>query len=154
MKKQIYAISLLLSFLVVLSHQVILHHHHDEMAYNFITNHVETDGDSHEHNDKHHHHDSNEESNNEKDTDKDHKHPFPLHQHVSATNDFDYARTSVLESNQNLKNLTSFHVSNIILGGFSELPKFTNLSFRAAPFIIKNLFKPGAIALRGPPSIV
>ena len=94
-KRKIYAISLLLSFLVVLSHQVISHHHHDTIAYEFSTSLEKVDEQEHVHHDKHHHHhDSHEESDNEKDTDKEHNHRFPLHQHVTTTNVFDCTRTS------------------------------------------------------------
>lgn len=154
MKNRIYAISLLLSFLIVLSHQVISHHHHETVAYDFTASLEKADEHKHEHNDEHHHHhDSHEEDNKQKDSDKEHNHPFPLHHHVSATDDFDCTRTNIQESYSNYQSITIlvslclFHKQNI------EPPKLSKLSFEEPPFLIKSLFEPGALALRGPPSI-
>ena len=155
MKKQIYAISLLLSFLVVLSHQVISHHHHDTLAYDFTASHVKVDGHVHQHNDEHHHHhDSHKEGDKEKDSDKDHNHPFPLHQHISATNDFDCTRTNIQESNSNNHSIKIITVLSLFHREYSEPTNLTNYSSGEPPFLINSLSEPGAIALRGPPSIV
>lgn len=153
MKNKIYAISLLLSFLVVLSHQVISHHHHDTMADDFITSHVDTDEYMHEYNNKHHHHDSQEKRSNEKDTDKDHNHPFPLHQHVSATNDFDYSRANIQETNSNNHSIKIFVGLYLLYKQYSEPANRINYSFGEPPFLINSLFYPGTIVLRGPPSV-
>lgn len=153
MKNRIYAISLLLSFLVVLSHQVISHHHHDSLADDFFTSLKKVDG--HEHNDNtHHHHDSNGENNNEKDTDKDHNHPFPLHHHVYADNDFDCTRTNIQKSKTSNHSIKILTVLCLFHWDYSEPPNLTSYSFGEPPFLINSLFEPGAIALRGPPSIV
>lgn len=152
MKRKIYAISLLLSFLVVLSHQVISHHHHDTLAYDFTSNIEKDDGQKHVHNDNHH--DSHEEDNSQKDTDKDHNHPFPPHQHISATNEFDCTRTGIQQTNTSNHSIKIITVLCLFLRDYSEPPNLTNYSFGESPFLINSLFEPGAIALRGPPSIV
>lgn len=155
MKRKIYAISLLLSFLVVLSHLVISHHHHDTEAYDFISGHVVADGHKHEGNEKHHHHhEANKEKKSEKDTDKEHNHPFPFHHHVSVTNDFDFTRTNYQESNISNHSIKIITVLCLFHSEHPEPPNLTNYSFGDPPFIIISLFEPGAIALRGPPSIV
>lgn len=153
-KKQIYAISLLLSFLIVLSHQVIPHHHHDTLAYDFTSNLEKDDAQKHARNVKHHHHDSHEEDNGQKDSDKDHDHPFPPHQHISATNEFDCTRTGIQQANTSNHSIETITVLCLFLRDYSEPPNVTTYSFGESPFVINTLFEPGAIALRGPPSIV
>ena len=155
MKRKIYTISLLLSFLLVLSHQVISHHHHHEsLANDFTANHEKVDMHKHEHNDKHHHHDSNEESGNEKASDRDHNNPFPFHHHVAVTNDFDCTRANLQESNISNHSIKIITVLCLFHREHPEPPKITNYSYKEPPFIINSLFEPVAIALRGPPSIV
>jgi hypothetical protein len=154
MKIKLYAISLLLSFLVVLSHQVISHHHHDTLAYDFNASLKKFDEHKHDHNNKHQHHqDSQEEDNSQKDTDTDHKHPFPIHKHISPTNEIDCVRTNQASYNSNLS-IKIVTVLNLYHWGYSEPPNLTSYNFGEPPFLINSLFKPGAIALRGPPSIV
>lgn len=154
MKRKIYAISLLVSFLVVLSHQVISHHHHDTTAYD-ITSNMVADGHKHEHNEKNHHHqDSHQEEKSEKDTDKDHNHPFPFHNHISVTNDFDCTRANYQESNISNHSIKIITVLCLFNREYSESPELSNYGFGDPPFLIISLFEPGAIALRGPPTIV
>jgi hypothetical protein len=153
-KKQFYAITLLLSFLIVLGHQVISHHHHDTLAYDFSVVPNEIDEHSHEHNNLHHHHDSYNESNKEKDSNKDHNHSFPLHQHIFAASDFDLIRTNVKESSTDKIIVKAVTVLCLFHKEYSEPSGLNNIAFSDPPFFINSLFEPGAFALRGPPSIV
>lgn len=137
----------------MLSHQVISHHHHDTSAYDYTAS--LNKADEHEHHDAlHHHHDSQEKSDDEKDSHNKHNHPFPLHQHVSATNDFDCTRTNPQQTNSNDQSIKIFGSSSLFHKQYIEPPKLTKLSFEEPPFLITSLFEPGAFALRGPPSIV
>lgn len=132
--------SLLLSFLVVLSHEMILHHHHDTMADGLFS--IQSDVDSPS------------EKSNESKSDEEHNHAFPLHHHISATRDFVYARTNLHESNPSNKITTLFLVAIVFYNDFFERPVLTNNRYRNKPFLISSLFNPEANALRGPPSIV
>jgi hypothetical protein len=147
-KNKIYAISLLLSFLVILSHELMPHHHHD-MAL-IISGRYEHDDERDHHHDKedHHQHDSQDEEEN-----SERNHPFPFHQHISATNDFVYARTNLHESNSLNKVAILFVVSVVFNTDFFDPPGPANNSYRNKPFLITSLFNPEAYALRGPPSI-
>lgn len=139
-KNKIYAISLLLSFLVVLSHEVILHHHHHDVADVLFSNQSVAD--------------TPDEKSNEGNSDNEHNHPFPLHHHISATSDFVYARTNLHESNPLNKITTIFLVSVVFRINYFEPPDPANNCYRYKPFLITSLFNPGANALRGPPAIV
>jgi hypothetical protein len=132
---------------------MISHHHHDSLAYDFSTSIKKVD--RHEHNDDtHHHHDSNGADNHEKNTDKDHNHSFPLHNHVCAENDFDFTGTNIQKSKTSNYSIKIFSVLCLFLREYSEPPNRTNYVCTDPPFLINSLFEPGAIALRGPPSIV
>lgn len=150
MKNKIYAILLLLSFLVVLSHELIAHHHHDVMAFDFSTKYEHNHADNHTHDkDNHHNHDSQKEK-----KDSEHNHPFPFHNHISATNDFNIERTSVLESNSQIRDVALIIYIELFVGEFSKPPNLEGNLYGEPPFLITSLFEPGAIALRGPHSIV
>lgn len=72
-KKEFISIFLLISFLGVIFHELIPHHHHDFEEIEFFSHHIplneDQDGDSHDH--------------NERDL------SFPYHQHLSATDSID-----------------------------------------------------------------
>jgi len=151
-KIKFYAISLLLSFLVVLSHEMIVHHHHVDLALNFSGT-VEHD-DDHEHKHLHegehqHNHDSQKE---EKSTE--HNHPFPFHHHILATNDFTIERTNLLESNTQVREVSLLIYTELFRTELFKPPDLEGKRFKEPPFLISSLCNPEAIALRGPPSIV
>tara|TARA_R110002050_G_scaffold85091_1_gene181555 strand:+ start:18309 stop:18761 length:453 start_codon:yes stop_codon:yes gene_type:complete len=149
-KNKIYAISLLLSFLVVLSHELIAHHHHDDLAFDFSTKYEHIDDDDHGHDkDNHHNHDSQKENES-----SEHNHPFPFHHHVSATNDFNIERTSVLESNSQIRNVALLIFAKLFLVEFSKPPNIEGNLYGEPPFLIPSLSYLEAFALRGPPAIV
>ena len=146
-KRRIYGISLLLSYLIVLSHQVISHHHdhhYDVLAEQFSIILEKVNDHGHDH----------EEDSDETYSHQDHKHPFPVHQHYFTTDDIDYTRTYVSESSLKIRSVTSFFVSHIFFSGFSDPPDFTLICFGDPPFLKTSLFDPGATTLRGPPSLV
>ncbi|MDA3928672.1 MAG: hypothetical protein PF541_06900 [Prolixibacteraceae bacterium] len=145
MKKQIYAITLLLSFLVVLSHQVISHHHHkDNLAYCFTARLEKVKVQKH-----HHHHDSQK----EKEADKDHNNPYPLHQHVLATNNFDCTLVNIQQSNISNHIVKIITVLCLFYWDYAEPPNLTKYSTGEPPFLINSSYEPEANALRGPPAI-
>lgn len=149
MKRKIYAIFLLLSFLVVLSHELIAHHHHEDVAFDFSSKYVH-DNEYNQLQDKEsHNHKSNDEDKN-----SEHNHTFPLHHHISATNDFDIERTNLLESNSQIPNTTSFIIAYLFIVEFPIPPNLERNLYREHKFLISSLFNPAANALRGPPFIV
>jgi hypothetical protein len=148
-KEKIYSISLLLSFLVILSHEIIPHNHHDLEEYS-----VSFQFDIYDH---HHHADDTDHQHHgeksfpqEKESKK--QHNFPYHQHLSADNGFDYIRI-VTKKGLNvayspvavLFALDSIEIAHPPETGFNR--------FKVKPFLISTMFEPGAIGLRAPPSI-
>jgi len=138
-KNKIYAISLLLSFLVVFSHEMIFHHH-EPVADNLFDHHNAIDSLG-EHSDQCN---SNEE----------HHHPFPLHHHVSEACDFIFTRTNPQESNPLNKTTTLFLASVVFQTDLFEPPGLSINRFKDKPFLIPSNYYPAANALRGPPAIV
>lgn len=138
--------------MVVMSHEMIFHHHHDDFALNFSVT-YEADIE-HEH--KHSHNKENQHNNNSQQEEKnsEHSHPFPFHKHILATNDVYIERTKLLESNT--------HISNVLFLVFTELfrtelckpPNLEGKLYEEPPFLISSLCKLEAFALRGPPAIV
>jgi hypothetical protein len=151
-KNKIYAISLLLSFLVVLSHEMIAHHHHVDLALNF--------SDMYEHDDDHerkHPHEGEHQHNNDSQKEEkstEHNPPFPFHHHISATNDFTIERTNLLESNTQIRDVSFLVFTELFRIEFIKPPNLEGKLFKEPPFLISSLCNPEAIALRGPPSIV
>lgn len=139
--------------MLVLSHEMIPHHHHDLSV-------AEVSG-LHNHNGEysqqkktqhHHHHDGTHQHNPSKNTENRHNHAFPFHQHLSPTSDFDYLRINVIRdvifNFQLLTILNTFFESSL-----SEPPELDFIRFTDKPFYITARFEPGAIGLRAPPSI-
>lgn len=151
MKNKIYAISLLLSFLVVLSHEMIAHHH-DDLALNFsLTYEAYIE---HEH--KHPYSRENQHNNNSQQEEKnsEHNHPFPFHQHISATNDVYIERTNLLESNSQIRDVSLLVYTELFRTELSKPPNLEGKLYEDPPFLLLSLSYLEAFALRGPPSFV
>lgn len=152
MKNKIYAISLLLSFLVVLSHEMIFHHHHEELALDFSVS------CEHDANHKHKHHQEEKHSHNhdskKEEKKKEQKHPFPFHQHISATNDVYIERTNLLESNIQIRDISFLVFTQLFRTEPSKPPNLEGKLYEEPPFLIPSLSYLEAFALRGPPAIV
>lgn len=139
-KNRIYTISLLLSFLVVLSHEMIFHHHHEAMADNLFDCQSQVDSPC--------------EKNKERSSTEEHNNPFPLHHHISEVYDFVSARTNIQESNPLNKISILFVVSDTFLDDFYEPPILSSNYYWDKPLLISFNYYPAVNALRGPPSIV
>ncbi|PRY98877.1 hypothetical protein BY457_109146 [Marinilabilia salmonicolor] len=150
-KQKIISIFLLLSFLIVLTHEMVPHHHHESREYDVSTlykhsaenHHHAKEGHDHE---KPHSHDGHESPEPEE-----HHQNFPLHFHSAASDD--YARVS----NSNPA-FTNFNPLIVVLPGtislnpdppVKKLLKYWNFSI---PFF--SSFITGAIGLRAPPYFV
>lgn len=152
MKNKIYAISLLLSYLVVLSHEMIAHHHHEAVALDFSVSNLHDDDHEFKHSHKGelpHSHDSQKENESPK-----HNHSFPFHQHISTTNDVYIERTNLLESNIQIRDVYSLFYAELFRIEFYEPPNLEARRFAEPPFLISSLSYLEAFALRGPPPIV
>ncbi len=155
MKSKICAISLLLSFLVVLSHELIYHHHHDLKAIDLSVIHKQYEADDLHHGDKHHHHhDEEENENSQKESEKNHNHTFPFHQHLLSTNDLILERTNLTESNTQNQNSVLIYLLIVFQSDFFEPPNLAKNHYRNKSFLIASNYHPAANALRGPPFIV
>ncbi|MCT4586850.1 MAG: hypothetical protein N4A71_03450 [Carboxylicivirga sp.] len=145
MKLKIYSISLLVSFLAILSHQMIPHHHHDDLLDSVSISQIQVEEhvhhDSHGH---HHHHDNNH-------SDETHSHSFPPHNHSLASEEYSFARL-IVDSGTTLK-VTSFIVLYIkpTESIDDQLLIDKERRYSDIPFLINSLFQPGAIGLRAPP---
>ena len=150
MKSKIYAISLLLSFLVVLGHLMVPHHHHETSNTENLSNNTHQTH-SHSHNGTHHHHHESEEPENERDNNTDPE--FPQHFHFSSTNDFDFIRLNKISSNDVKHCNQDLLTSQLFFWELDEPPVIIlNSNFKSERhFFTQN--KPGANSLRGPPSI-
>lgn len=152
MKNRIYAILLLLSFLVVLSHEMIAHHHHEALALNSSVGIVHDDDHElkhHQEEEHQHHHDS-----EKKEKKTEHNHPFPFHQHISATNDVYIERSNLLESNTQLRDVSFLVFTQLFRTELSKPPNLEGKLYEELPFFIPLLSYLEAFTLRGPPSIV
>jgi len=150
-KSKIYAISLLLSFLVALSHEMIAHHHHDELALSFSVRHEHDEdyGHKHPHEGEHQqNHDS-----KKKERGKERNHPFPFHQHLSATNDIYLKRTNQSESKTQIRSLSFLVHTELYRVKFPEPPYREVKLYKEPPFLISSFCNLEAFALRGPPYI-
>lgn|GEM_PF-3239623 len=151
-KNKIFALSLLLSFWVVLSHEMIVHHHHEDLALNFSVSNVHDDDHEHKHPNEGelpHSHDSQKENES-----PEHNHPFPFHQHISATNDVYIERTNRLESNTQIRDISLLVFIELIRTELSKPPNIEGKLYEEPPFLIPSLSYLEAFALRGPPSFV
>lgn len=141
MKNKIYAISLLLSFLVVLSHEMIPHHHDDLALIHSV---------AHENDDDHEHkHDSQKEEKSTK-----HSHTFPFHQHLTPSNDVCVERTRLLESSIQFRHVSYFVCTPLIRTDLSKPPNLEGKLYEDPIFLISSICSLEAFALRGPPVIV
>ncbi len=135
---------------MLLAHSLIIHHHHDFTAvsvssYNAHENeHLNHNGDSHQHdtpvNDEH-----------DNSLSGQHEHDSTNHfHHLSATSDSYFTQLNLSKRIQPSITIVLFVIDCKEL--YKPLiRKYVNCNL---PFRITSLFKPGAIALRGPPSIV
>ena len=152
MKNRIYAISLLLSFLAVLSHEMIPHHHHEVLELNFsVSNEHDADHEHKHHQEEghQHHHDSEKEEKK-----KEHNHPFPFHQHISSASDIFIKRPNLLESNTQIPNIAFLVYTELYRMEFLKPPNLEVSLYKEPPFLNSSICNLEAFALRGPPYIV
>ena len=149
MKKEIYAISLLLSFLVVLGHMMVPHHHHESFTIEYSSKLNQQEAHSHPHNGHHHHSHDDEENDNQADHNSDHG--FPQHFHFSATDDFDLVRVNQTGKINYITNNLYLINSELLPKRLFDPPNISPNTF--SDFFAKSQYEPGANGLRGPPSI-
>lgn len=149
MNEKFYSVSLLLSFLIILSHEIIPHNHHDLEEYcvslqsDVYDHHHQSDDTDHLHHGK--------EGFPHKQENK-HHHNFPFHQHLSADNSFNYIRIDLT------KYAKRAYSSFAVLFGFVSIeiahpPEIDLMHFKVKPFLVSTMFEPGSIGLRAPPFI-
>lgn len=139
--------------MLVLSHEMIPHHHHDLDVDEISGLHKHDEQYSRHKATDHHHHDADGHKHNpSSNSDKRHSHGFPFHHHISPTNDFDYLRMNLLRNV-----VFDFPLLTVLKSFFdeslSEPPELDFIRFTDKPFYITAKFEPGAIGLRAPPSI-
>lgn len=151
MNRKVYAISMLLSFLVVFGHMMVPHHHHESFELEYSNPQSHKSNHSHTHDGKHHHSHDEEESENQNEEHSDQN--FPQHFHFSATDDFDLARVINSLTQDYKQDLRSLISEELFFHKFYEPPNISepaNIDF-ARPTITQ--YEPEANGLRGPPYI-
>lgn len=149
MNRKIYAITLLLSFMVVFGHMMIPHHHHESFEVEFsgsVSNH------SHTHNGEHYHSHHEEESENQHEEHSDQN--FPQHFHLSSSDDIELVRLNcswTQDYKQVNQNLIS---SELFIHTFFEPPIISGNAYTFFEIPSNPQFKPQANSLRGPPTKV
>jgi len=145
------AFLILLAIIIWLGHSIISHHHHDYLA-------VEISSQS-EFDDKHSHHGGNAnhdhkpvEDEHDNPSKKHHEHSFPQHSHASISSDFNF---TLLNQSISLKQFNQPIIITFYESGFCDIhcPPDFEYDYGNSKFRITSLFEPGAIALRGPPTI-
>lgn len=155
MKEKIYSIALLLSFLVVLSHQVIPHHHETALdnfsiAQNSIKEHSHHADHGHHH---HHHHENDHHNDDSKKTNHYPNHSFPPHSHSFGSDDSDFVRlTPGSEISVKVISLIALSAGNAISSA-KQPSTHKQKTFPDKPFPVNSIFQPGAIGLRAPPFV-
>ena len=150
MKRKIYSISLLLSFIVVLGHLIVPHHHHESSNTDNSSKNIHQTH-SHEHNGTHHHHHESEEPENESEDNADSG--FPQHFHFSVTNDFDIIRWNKISSDDIKLGNQDLLTSQLFFWELDEPPaNIVKPNFESERHFFTQ-YEPGANGLRGPPSI-
>ncbi len=148
MKKEIYAISLLLSFLVVFGHMMVPHHHHESLTIEYSSKLNQQKNHSHPHNGKHHHSHDDE---NDNQAANHSEHSFPQHFHISATDEFDLVRVNQAGGNNYITDNQYLINSELLPMRLFDPPNISPNTF--SDFFAKSQYEPGANGLRGPPTI-
>ena len=154
MRQRLYSILLLSSFLMILIHTMIPHHHHELMGNEISEVQSSTKHHSHHHDSDLDHHHKNEDRDHEpKDASKAHNHPFPFHHHLNTATDLDYARLNLGEkSSVSVKTISILYALNSFTVS-TEAKGECLARLKDKPFLRKSIFDPGATGLRAPPSI-
>lgn len=137
MKRRLIAISILFSFMLVVVHDIIPHHHH-EMEEFLTFSHEDHHHDEDHDNGKGHH---------------DHNIPFPFHQHFSATDSFELIQKS---PNLNRSLCLTLILNNSCIQDLYSIYKPDPPGICKYPEISANILSPVFISpntLRGSPSI-
>lgn len=152
MKTKIYTILILFSFLVILGHGIIPHHHHDAVAEDSMAV-QHTDGEHSHHHGNHAHH-SNDDNQQKKEPDSNdrQKNSFPLHFHAANSHDYDFLRLRISETPNQTSVVLALFAQNISDELFNSTA-CEPVQFTRKPPLIKPRFIPGAIGLRAPPAI-
>ena len=140
-----YAIFLLISFLMVVAHGMIPHHHHDSPFFHVGEKHVHISEAIHSHdNDEAHHHDIPAENSDE------HQHSAPFHLHVSVVHGYDFLNIKSFSHNTIVIELPAFVFNQMSLRLIPP-PDFEDFKFTAYPLIIPPEPALAAALLRAPP---
>jgi hypothetical protein len=153
MKQRFYSLVLLLSFLIVLAHDAIPHHHHDVHDVEFSFPFKGSDNHEHSHGAGHcHHPDDGHQHGEQNGNGAEHKHEFPFHHHINGE-DYHYLR------NQEVKEaivfftliaviFTQHNITDLHFGEIDTSPLIVR------PFITAIMFQSAAVGLRAPPVFI
>lgn len=151
MKNKIYTISLLLSFLIILIHDAIPHHHESDSLVkifcwnpiaenaelNYQSYHLPLEGESKQ-----------PLSQEGKCCEKD----LPLHHHIAVTDNFSYVRSENVDVGEQIQIVLSFLcVIELFSCNFTQYSVDEVKRFSATGLLATSQFIPGTIFLRGPP---
>lgn len=150
-KQKIISITLLLSFLVVLTHEMVPHHHHEVMDNEISAAHKQTEEHAHHTKNDHHEHGKSHSHDDSENPGPEHHQNFPLHFHSPTSSDYDFARAG--GHNPGSTNLSPLIV--VLHGHFSSPdpgpPDKKLLKYRDHSTPLFPSFLTGAIGSRAPP---
>ncbi|WP_146192247.1 hypothetical protein [Marinilabilia rubra] len=151
MKQKIISITLLLSFLTVLLHEMVPHHHHEVEVNEDFSVHSHSGKHAHHAGDSHHEHEESHSNDSSNDSESEQPQNFPLHFHPTTFDDYDFAR--VENSHPTSQNLSLLAVE--LFGNLSPLnpdpPEHKQIKFWNHTIPLFSIFIPGVIGLRAPP---
>lgn len=139
---------------MVLSHEMIAHHHHDELSSDFFVTFEADIEHEHKHPRSRENQHNNIDNSQQEEKDSEHNHPFPFHHHISATNDFTIERATILESNNQIRDISFLVFAELFRTEPAKPPNLEGKLYEKPPFLITSLSYLEAFALRGPPTIV
>jgi hypothetical protein len=144
-KIKVYTILLLFSFLLVVVHGIIPHHHHDHTFSHVGEKNVHFYGLTHSHkNEEVHHHNKPTEDSGE------HGHSAPFHIHTSIAHDYDFLRIKSFSYHDVVIKLPAF-LNNVVILRLIPPPDFKDFKFNEFPVLIPP--EPASVnaLLRAPP---
>ena len=140
---------ILLANIILLAHSAKIHHHYDDFAVGIKAHHTQNHDTNHTH--KHRHqHQYPIENEGEIPLNKQHEHNFPQHCHTVLTDFFIVKSVNQITASKTIKkaDVIVFSISSY---NYLHTEPLLKSVYNKDPFLIKSLFTPSTLSLRGPP---
>lgn len=147
MIKRISALFFILSAnIILLVHAAKIHHHYDDATVENYAQHSPNQDTNHTH--KHHH----SENEHENPLNTQHEHDFPLHCHTVLTDFIIVKSVNQITESKTIKKTGVVVFSILKLNDVSAKIALKTV-YNKDPFLIRSLYNPSTLSLRGPPII-